>query len=102
MLLKLIQILSGEIEVDMLVKIIHEDCSQDLAQNKDLPLNSYIVAYMVEDKMKYDVVQSDSAVHIFDSYYDKYKNVKGMKWTSGRVNPRVWNYQPPEFKKKKR
>jgi len=99
---KLIQILSGEIEVDMLVKIIHEDCSQDLAQNKDLPLNSYIVTYMVEDQIKYDIVQSDSKIHIFDVYYDKYKNVRGMKWTSGKVNPRVWNYQPPEPKKRKR
>jgi hypothetical protein len=86
----------------MLVKMIHEDCSQDLAQNKNLPSNSYIVDYMVEDQIKYDIVQSDSRVHIFDLYYDKYKNVRGMKWTSGIVSPRVWNCQPSESKKKKR
>lgn len=86
----------------MLVKMIHENCDQDLAQNKDLPSNSYIVAYVVEDQIKYDIVQSDSRVHIFDLYYDKYKNVRGMKWTSGIVNPRVWNCQPSESKKKKR
>ena len=86
----------------MFVKIIHEDCSQDLAQNEDLPKNSYIVDYMVDHQMKYDIVQSDSRVHIFDLYYDKYKNVRDMKWTSGKVNPRVWNYQPPAENKKKR
>jgi hypothetical protein len=86
----------------MTVNVIHNDCDPTLAENKQLPLNSYLVTYADEDKIKYDVVQSDSQVHIFDTYYDKYKNVRGIKWTSGTVNPKVWNYQPAESKKKKR
>ena len=86
----------------MLVKVIHNDCDPTLAQSKELPLNSYLVTYIIEDEIKYDVVQSDSQVHIFDTYYDKYKNVRGIKWTSGTVNPKVWNYQPKESKTKKR
>ena len=82
--------------------MINEDCDQSAAQNRELPLNSYIVAYEVDGQLKYDVVQSDSQVHIFDLYWDKYRSVRGMKWTNGKVNPKVWNYQPPAESKRKR
>jgi hypothetical protein len=84
----------------MSVNIIHEDCDPAFAKNKELPRNSYLVTYISEDKVKYDVVQSNGPVPIFDRYYDKYREVKDIRWTDGRVNPKMWNYQPSNKKKK--
>jgi hypothetical protein len=84
----------------MSVNIIHEDCDPVLAKNKELPRNSYLVTYISEGQIKYDVVQSSGQVAIFDKYYDKYGEVKGIKWTSGIINPKMWNYQPQNKKKK--
>lgn len=85
----------------MSVIIIHEDCDPSLAKSKDLPRNSYLVTYVSDGEVKYDIVQSGGQVYIFDQYYDRYGEVRGIKWTNGTVNPKVWNYQPPGNKKKR-
>lgn len=79
--------------------IIHKNCSRDLAKDKSLPRNSYLVSYELDGELTYDVVQSSSRVEIFDYYYDKYGNVvKGIVWTNGTVNPK--NYNVKKEKKK--
>jgi hypothetical protein len=85
----------------MSLNIIHENCDPILAKNKQLPRNSYLVTYVFEGKIQYDVVQSNGAVAIFDKYYDTYGEVKEIKWTNGTVNPKTWNYQPPNSKKRR-
>lgn len=81
------------------IKIIHKDCDVSLSKDKSLPLDSYLVSYLNEDVKMYDIVQG-TQVDIFDYYYDKYRNVISMKWTDGRVNPKLYNSQPKSKNKK--
>lgn len=83
------------------VNIICKDCEEKTAKDKSLPIDSYLVSYEDEDKIKFDVVQASSRVEIFDYYYDNYRNVRLIKWTDGTVNPRTWGYQPKEKKKRR-
>lgn len=80
------------------IRIIHKKCDVSLAKDKSLPLDSYLVSYPDGDEICYDIVQG-SRVGIFDYYYDEYRKVISMKWTDGRVNPKV--YGGP-FKKSKK
>ena len=76
--------------------VIHGDCDPTLANDTKLPYTAYIVEYMIEGRIAYDIVQSTSQVEIFDEYYDKYKkDFKTMKQTEGRVNPTLWNNTTP-------
>ena len=78
------------------VIIIHEDCDPTLAQDKKLPYTAYLIEYMREGRIAYDIANSNSQVEIFDTYYDKYKkDLKNMKQTEGRVNPTLWNNTTP-------
>lgn len=86
----------------MSIKIIHSDCDPIVAKNRELPLNSYLVTYVSEGEVKYDVTQSDGVVPIFDYYYDLYKEVKGIKWTDGKINPKMWDYKPRGESRKRR
>ena len=86
------------------MNILHEACSPDMAKDRKLPYNSYLVCYMGEDQvLKHDIAISGTAVELFDNYYDKYK--KGFQWfkqTEGRVTPALWKSQnQPEPPKKK-
>lgn len=88
---------------EKLLKIIHKDCDKTLAQDKSLPLNSYLVSYLAKGKEKYDIVQAAGKVEVFDTYYDEYGKgaLKEIKWTDGTVNPKVYGYVPKETKKRK-
>ncbi len=83
--------------------VIHKDCNLSLAKDKSLPINSYIVSYIFKDSNKYDIVQAGSFVEVFDNYYDEYGkgNIQSIKWTDGRVSPKVYGYVPKDTKKKK-
>jgi len=84
------------------MNIIHRDCDPTYAKNKELPRNSYLVSYLDDAQHPvYDIVQSGSRVEIFDYYYDNYRKVKSIDWTSGTVNPKTYGYQVKENKKKK-
>jgi hypothetical protein len=82
------------------VKIIHQDCELSLSRNTSLPVNSYLVTYISENKEKNDIVQSSSVVDVFDYYHDLYKKVILIKWTDGKINPKTYGYTKPEKKKK--
>ena len=86
------------------MNILHTECNPDMAKDRKLPYNSYLVCYMGEDQvLKHDIAISGTAVELFDSYYDKYK--KGFQWfkqTEGRVTPALWKSQnQPEPPKKR-
>ena len=59
----------------MTVIVIHERCERDIAENKKLPSDSFLVSYKVEDEIKYDVTRAGTQLELFDHYYDTYKNV---------------------------
>ncbi len=101
MLKKPIQKLSGVIDLDM-CKIVHQDCDKSLAKDKTLPLNSYIVTYEVDNQKKHDIVVCNKRAQIFDMYWDQYREgLKDIRWTDGKVNPKLWGNPPKETKKKK-
>ena len=85
------------------MNIIHKDCDKSAAKNIQLPINSYLVTYISENKETYDVVQASGRVQIFDYYYDTYGkgNILDIRWTDGKVNPKVYGYVPKETKKKR-
>lgn len=84
-------------------KIIHQDCDPDLANNKELPTNSFLVEYVLGKTIHYDIVMSNKTVDIFDHYYDTYKeDFITFNQTEGRITPKLWGYTPKESKKEKK
>jgi len=82
-------------------KVVHEKCEKEVAKDKSLPVNSYLVTYLLEDKLTYDIVICNKRANAFDVYWDKYReNLKSIEWTDGKVNAKTWGYKPPEKKKK--
>ena len=76
----------------MTMNILNEDCDPTLAQDKTLPYNAYLVEYIKEDRIAYDLATCGTSVELFDEYYDKYKkNFKTLKQAEGKVNPVLWN-----------
>jgi hypothetical protein len=68
---------------------------------KDVPNDAYIVKYMVDDKICFDLTRG-TRVRIFDMYWDKFRdNLKSINFGHGRINPKLWGYKKPEKKKRK-
>ena len=87
------------------MNVIHEKCEKKVADDKKLPKSSYLVTYVAEEKLSYDIVLADSRVEIFDHYYDKYKEgLQSIGWTMGTMNARTWTglKTPPEKKVKRK
>lgn len=82
------------------MKIIHKDCDKELSKDKSLPLNSYIISYILDETISYDIVQSNSKVEIFDYYYDGGNVLTDISWTDGTVNPKFWGQEKPKKKSK--
>jgi hypothetical protein len=80
------------------IRVIKENCDLSAAKDKSLPLDSYIVEYDNGDGVCIDISQG-LRVDIFDHYYDRYGNVISMKWTDGRVNPKLYSEQQKKKKK---
>ena len=51
--------------------IIHEDCDPTLATDKKLPYTSFLVEYMKEGRIGYDITMTSKESDLFDMYYDK-------------------------------
>lgn len=81
------------------MKIIHENCDPELAKNTSLPYTAYLVEYVTDEGVQWDIAVSSKKVEIFDYYWDKYKNVLKMTQTDGRVNPKMWGNTQPKKKK---
>ena len=90
------------IMTDDKIQLLFEKCPLDKASDKKLPSDSFIVSYDQDKELKYDIVRASAQVDVFDAYYDKYKNVKGIAWTKGIVSPRTYEglVQSPAPKKK--
>ena len=86
----------------MSIQVLHEKCERNKADDKKLPSDSFLVTYKVEEEVKYDVARGGGLVEIFDHYYDTYKNVQSITWTSGIVSPRTFDGANPPTPPKKR
>ena len=84
------------------IRLIFEKCPLDKSNDKKLPSDSFVVSYEEDKELKYDIIRAVAQVDVFDAYYDKYKNVKEIKWTKGIVSPRTYEglVQSPAPKKK--
>jgi len=83
-------------------RILHENCDRSLAEDKTLPCDSYLVEYLIDGIVAYDIVWCTKRVDIFDMYWDKYReNLKSIQWTDGKVNSKLWSNQNSEKNKKK-
>lgn len=84
------------------MKILHQNCDPELANDRSLPYTAYLVTYEIDGAIAYDLVIPDKQIEIFDVYWDKYREgLKGWKQSEGRVNPKLWGVQPKESKKKR-
>jgi hypothetical protein len=84
------------------MKILHQNCDPELANDRSLPYTAYLVTYEIDGAISYDLVIPDKQIEIFDVYWDKYREgLKGWKQSEGRVNPKLWGVQPKETKKKR-
>ena len=73
------------------ITILREKCDPSLSNDINLPCNTYLVEYMVDDKQFFDITQCGKTVDIFDHYYDTYKKgFKTLKQTAGTRNPKLW------------
>ena len=84
------------------IKLLFEKCQQDKANDKKLPSDSFIVSYEHDKELKHDIIRATAQVDVFDAYYDKYKNVKGIQWTKGIVHPKTYDGQTKASAPKKK
>ena len=83
-------------------EILQEKCTKEDAKNKQLPVDSYLITYMIDENICHDIVRTSKRVSVFDMYYDKFGNcLKSIEWTDGKISPRLWGYKPPQSKKRK-
>lgn len=74
------------------ITVLHKKCDPELAKDKKLPYTSYLVQYLEDNELSYDICTCTSSVELFDFYYDTYgKDFKRFDQTDGRVNPKFWN-----------
>lgn len=84
----------------MNVKVVHKECEKILASDSSLPVNSFLVHYIVDGESKYDIVISDRISTVFDMYWDNHReDLKAISWTAGKVSPKLWGIPKPESKK---
>ena len=84
------------------IQLLFEKCQRDKADDKKLPSDSFVVSYNDKDELKYDIVRASAQVDVFDAYYDKYKNVKGIEWTKGIIHPKTYDGQTQASTPKKK
>lgn len=83
------------------MRVLHQNCDPELANDRTLPYTAYIVTYEVDGAIAYDLVIPDKQIEIFDYYWDRYREgLKGWKQSEGRVNPKLWGVQIKEKKRK--
>ena len=85
------------------LNILKENCDPKKENNTKLPYNAYLVQYNVKvqdkDELRWDLTMAYKMSEIFDHYYDKYKNVKAIVQSDGKVSPKLL-VNPNELKEK--
>ncbi len=82
--------------------ILVENGSIEDVRTKQAPTDSYIIQYMHEDKVHYDLTRG-TKTNLFDMYWDKFKSgLKNIDYGNGTIKPNLWGYKAPQQQKKKR
>ena len=82
-------------------EILIENGSYSEVCIKDVPNDAYIVKYMVDNKICFDLTRG-TRVRLFDMYWDKFReNLSSIEFGFGRINPKLWGYQKTQKKKRK-
>ena len=69
---------------------------------KNAPTDAYIIKYMHEDKVHYDLTRG-TKTSLFDMYWDKFKGaLQSIEYGRGSIKPNLWGYKAPQQQKKKR
>jgi len=85
------------------LRILNEACDPEVATDKSLPNNAFLVSYSVGEEKKYDLVIFSKKVDIFDHYYDKYKkDLIDIQQSDGTANPKLWKSQEEMQKSSKK
>ena len=82
-------------------EILVENGSSADVMTKEAPTDASIVTYMVDGKEHQDLTRG-SRVKLFDMYYDKFTNVKGIEYGQGTIKPSLWGYSGEAAPKKKK
>jgi hypothetical protein len=85
------------------MKVLHQDCNPEVANDRSLPCNAYLVSYIDGEVKKYDLVLANKKVEIFDYYWDRYREgLLSFKQSEGRVNPKLWGIESKVSDKRKK
>ena len=82
-------------------EILIENGSSTEVRTSDAPTDASIVSYEIDSEMHYDLSRG-SRVKLFDMYYDKFKNVRGIDYGNGNIKPNLWGYRNESAPKKKK
>lgn len=83
-------------------EILKHNCTLQETKDYTVPTDAYIVEYIVDGEICYDLTRCGKRVNLFDMYYDKIGNtIRSIRWGYGKINPRNWGYSVPEKKKRK-
>ena len=82
--------------------IVVEDGSIEDVSTKKAPTDAYIIKYLYEDNIHYDLTRG-TKVSLFDMYWDKFKGgLQSIAYGNGGIKPNLWGYQAPAKKKKRK
>ena len=83
-------------------EILIECGSIDQVTSNKYPSDAYIVKYVYEDSVRYDLTRG-TKMSLFDMYYDKLKKgLRSIDYGKGTIKPNLWGYKSPQGKKKKK
>ena len=83
------------------VTVIATNCSKEAAQDKSLPVDSYLLTLQYDGETLLDIIKGVQG-KIFDAYYDTFGNcMKDMVYTDGTMSAKLWGNKVKETKKKK-
>ena len=83
-------------------EILVENGSYEDVTITQAPSDAYIIKYMHEDKVRYDLTRG-TKTSLFDMYWDKFKGaLQSIDYGNGSIKPNLWGYKAPQQQKKKR
>ena len=83
--------------------IVVEDGSFADVSTKQAPTDAYIIKYVHEDKVCFDLTRG-TKIKLFDMYYDKFRggSIQSIDYGHGTIKPNIWGYKSPQQKKRRK
>ena len=84
-------------------ELLFHKATDEQLKDSELPSDTYIVQYNVDNETIYDLCRSAKMTNVFDLYYDRFgNNIRKIEFGYGRKNPKLWGYIVPEQKKRRK